>query len=369
VFFSNAYFDIVPSVSFFLLSLWAFMKYLRMLRTWQVAACSLFLAVSIFLRPYSVLFLIGYAAVIIVNRKQLASRSLAISVLCFSLSLVPTFMINEYSYGGAFSVGVAHIAGLPELVMSQRIGPEAYWVAFLHYVVGLAPLLFVLGMFGAAVALRHARALHKNPLLVHLGAVSFSSFLAFGALTRSWGFYEVTPVASVARYMMPVYLLLACGAYVFVRELLSLRMKRISGLVVSVLLVSLVAGSFASNALPSLVAFEHAYSGVESVVSDLPDNSVIFTRTFDKLIFPTRNVALVYTSSDLSQNPDLRFILPILDIDRDVVPVVRQLLRDGFHVYLARDVDDLADHLARQGYIITPAGTTLRLREVSSSLE
>jgi hypothetical protein len=179
----------------------------------------------------------------------------------------------------------------------------------------------------------------------------------------------VTPVASVARYMMPVYLLLACGAYVFVRELLSLRMKRISGLVVSVLLVSLVAGSFASNALPSLVAFEHAYSGVESVVSDLPDNSVIFTRTFDKLIFPTRNVALVYTSSDLSQNPDLRFILPILDIDRDVVPVVRQLLRDGFHVYLARDVDDLADHLARQGYIITPAGTTLRLREVSSSLE
>lgn len=55
VFFSNTYMDIVPSLSFFLLSLFGFLKYMKSSKTWQVVISSLCLAIAIYLRTYSAL--------------------------------------------------------------------------------------------------------------------------------------------------------------------------------------------------------------------------------------------------------------------------------------------------------------------------
>lgn len=240
-----------------------------------------------------------------------------------------------------------------------------YLAAFVNHIAMLSPVLFTLGVFGAVVVCKRHRAPAENALLAHLVTVSLASFATFGFLTRTFAFYEVSPVASVSRYLMPVSLLLAVCACVLVRRVIDLGMKRVSILLMSLLLVSLVSGSFASNALPSLVMGEQRYSSMQVVIDALPENSVVFTRTFDKLIFPHRNVALLYTNSDLATNPDLRFFVPIVDIDRDAIPAIRKLLLDGVRVFLFADVEDLAYHLARQGYVVSRIDTTFGLREVS----
>ena len=365
VFFSNTYMDIVPSLSFFLLSLFGFLKYMKSSKTWQVVISSLCLAIAIYLRTYSALFLVGYAAIVLLARKRLHVKSFAIGVASFLLFVTPVFLTNSLVYGGPFRFGPSFTQQKTfELAAGQSITVQVFQVAFVNHVALTAPVLFAMGILGLVEIFRRKRTQMENTFLAQLGTISVVAFVAFGPLSRTYGFYDVTPVASVTRYLMPVQLLIAFCAYIFVKRLRDIGMKRLSMVLVAVLLVSLVAGSFASNALPSLVTSQQKYSNGEEVIQALPENSVIFTRTFDKLIFPSRNVAIIYTNSDLTQNPDLKFIVPIVDIDRDVVPVIRKLLHDGFHVYLAEDVDDLAAHLIRAGFAVVRVDATFGIREV-----
>lgn len=366
VFFSNAYFDIVPSVGFFLMSLVLFLTYLKTSKTWQIILSSVFLSISVLVRPYSVVFMVGYFAAIPILRRRLCFKSLVIGGACFLIVLAPVLIVNDYAYGHPFMIGLTSTAGIVEIATTERLQIEAYLIAFINHVLGLTPLLFLLGIFGGAIVLKENRTQSQSVLLAHLVSVSAVSFVVFGSLSRTYGFYEVTPIASVSRYLMPIYLLLSCFAYAFVRRLIDLRMKRISLLVVSLLLVSLLAGSLTSNALPSLVTTRQNYDAAREVIRALPQESVVFTRTLDKLVFPGRNVALVYTNADVAQNPYLRYMVPVVNIDRDVIPVIQKLLLDGVHVFLAEDVDDLADHLVRSGYVVRRVGTTF-LREVSFS--
>jgi len=365
VFFSNAYFDLVPSLSFYLISLVALMKYVDSSKILHGVLSSLFLAISILLRPYTALFIAGYIAAIIVMRKRVSLKSFVISSASLPVFLVPVFILNQYAYGAPFKIGLTTTINVFELLTSQALGFSAYWIAFLNHIVLLAPVLFVSGTFGCVGILKRPQSPVEKALLAHLVAVSAISFAAYGFLTRTYSFYEPNPAASVSRYLMPVYLLLACCSYIFVKAARDKGPRWVSTLIISILMISLVGGSFASNALPSLLMTQQRYSAAEQMIHDLPPGSVVFTRTFDKLVFPLRDVALVYTNSDLADNPDLRFHVPIVNIDTEVIPVIRKLLIDGVHVFLTEDVDDLADHLVSFGYLITRLDGRFGLREVS----
>jgi hypothetical protein len=352
VFFSNTYMDIIPSFSFFILSLLAFFKYVRTSRTWQLEICAFLFATSIFLRPYSAIFSAGYIGAIILLRKQLRLKSLITGLMSFFLFVAPVFVLNQYAYGNPLSVGFISAENL-EPVVSQNVGFDVYGTAFANHIVMLTPILFAVAVLGGGLILKGLRSQSEKLLLLILVLTSGLAFFAFGNQSHTYGFYDVTAEASLARYLMPVYLLLAYCAYRFVRRLNDMGLKRTYVLVVSVLMVSLIAGNFASNAVPSLVSAGQKYSKIVNVIQSLPEDSVIFTRTYDKLAFPIRSVAIVYTNSDLAENPDWRFIVPIVDIDKDVVPIVQKLLIDGFNVYLAPDVNDLAAHLILAGYSVS----------------
>jgi len=357
VYFANSYFDIVPSVSFYVVSLLAFIKFLKTNNTYLLVSCALSLAISILLRPYSALFAIGYLVTIIAIRKKVRLRPLAIGVLCFLIFLAPLFIINNYAYGSPFRFGVASAVGpsnFLEFLEIQQFGSSAYLTTLAIHFVELTPVLFVIGLLGGIFAVIRKRNHLESALLINLSAVSIIALFAFGSLSHTSGFYEVAPDASVSRYLMPIYILLSCSAYIFVKRLLDMRMRRLSLLVASMLMLTLLAGSFAHSALPSLVTYEHKYAAIENAIQSLPAPSVLFTRTFDKLAFPTQNVALVYTVYDLAQDPDLRYLFPIVNIDTDVAPVISKLLANGFHVFLASDVDDLAAQLLRSGFVLEP---------------
>jgi len=351
VFFSNTYFDSVPSFSFLMLSAYFFFKYLRTSKTWRLETCVFFLALSIFLRPYNALFVVGYVGVIAMLRKRLSLKSVVIGTASFLFFLAPLLILNEYVYQDPFRVGYVSPGSLDALT-SQKFGLDTYWAAFVYHVILLAPLVSLLAFFGAIIIVLSKRNMLQGAFYTFLTLLSLAAFLAFGSLSRTYGFYEAAPYTALGRYLMPVYLLLACCAYSFVKRLIDLRMKRLSILLVSVVMISLIASNLAANALPLIVLEQNRYSGIRQVIQSLPTNSVIFTREYDKVIFPLRDVALVYTNSDLSSNPDLKYAVPIVDIDHDLIPLIHEMLLDGFHVFLAPDVDDLAARLVQAGFYI-----------------
>jgi len=355
VLYANTYMDIVPSISFYVMSLPAFLKYLKCGKTRYLVLCALFFSLSIFVRPYSAIFVIGYLAAIIGLPRSFRLKSLAIGAGSLCGFIIPLLVLNGHVYGDPLRVGYI-TPGDANPVLAQEIGGGVYLTAFINHIVLLFPVLFLVGCLGLVVGIKTLNTPIRKALLTNLCVTSMAAFFAFGFFTRTSSFFEVTPFASEARYLMPIYVCLVFGSYLFLKRISEIGMKRVSVFVFSILMISLLAGSMAANALPNLVQVERSYSTqLQLVDTYLPSNSVIFTRYYDKVFFPTRQIALVYTNSDLAVNPFLRYIVPVSDVQRDVVPAIRNLLHDGFHVFLAQDVQFLAPAIAEAGLVVSTA--------------
>jgi hypothetical protein len=355
VFYANTFLDIIPSVSVFLAGLYVFLRAIRTNGSKLAAFSGILFATSVFLRvPHAILFVpLGVAALVLVRRfgwKLLAWTSFGVVI-----GSLPLLVLNTITFGNPFAFGLAVQVGENSLGYATAtplaVGPMLD--AALRYLV-IYPLAFiVLAIVG--LSFRTNKLSDESRFLcIVLGLSGLVWILAYGSRTGTYAFDRITPASSLARYMLPVHVLAGIVAVGFLHRTPASRLRVLSVLVFGVVVLSLVVSFHPAieGNLPRQVQVIDGYAGLRLELQALygeGDQVVVFTKRWDKFLFPLVNVGLVFTEDDLQSNPDLAELFPISDVESDVIPLARRLVQDGYRLFLTTELRNLLPALNEGG--------------------
>ena len=237
-------------------------------------------------------------------------RAIAGAIIGFG----PVLFFNWWLYGSPTATGYSEFASILEAIdwqgSSVGFSPSSFRQNVLTY--ALRPETIPLGVaavYGAKSLEQNGIHLRRAQLVVlALGAVALVGVSGGSTL---WGTGRFTTNASFLRYMAPTYsavlVLAAAGlAHWWRSEHPVLRLASVAfvALVVPVNIVSIVEQPGGLMETRNLVADSRAQQ--QSVLATVPDNGIVITRRFDKLIFPHRSTmvaAYLRTTTPPSEVP------------------------------------------------------------------
>ena len=357
VFYSNTFFDIIPAMALFAVGLYLFTRARRTGSYTSALGAGVFLAMSVFMRITMLLPVIAVAFTVLVLSKRFNNQTLALSFIGFGAGFVPLLFLNFLTYGQpiAYSYALASDQGLADFSLGGSIGIVPILETTVRYLI-LYPLVFV-GLTVVGIAARHKKTGSDRELILilMLGVTAVASLAAYGWRSGTYAFDRITPISSMARYLLPVHLLIiliAIGSWMKMRT----SFRRILVPVILVVTIFSVFTSFYPAVEGSLLHQVKVLDGYLSIRDELQslldegDQIVVFTKSLDKFLFPHVDVALVFTLSDFAAAPEIIPFFPISDIQADIIPLITRLTDDGFRVFLTPEILNISTDLLTAGF-------------------
>lgn len=364
--FSNTFNDILPTVVFYLLSLYYFFRFVNTRKSSYLGLASLFFVVSVFLRDANVItYIAGYIPLLVIFRERLNLRAVLTGFFSLALTLIPFGFINVIIYGGFFATGRSTIVAGGSEVGKPLIPFNIEYLSSVvyHHIFDFLPLLLlgILGMIAAYKLSPREERKTRMGFLVSVLVVMAATVLVYGSRPGLYGFGTGWLISSPTRYFLPIYIFLA----VYVAALVRYMCVKAHGwgrttavLLVLALVVSFFNLSFgdAQNSLPDQRGRMARFSQQAATINRLPQDSIVFAQNLDKIVFPTRDVGIVFTEAALEERPFYALQLPIVDISSDVIPVIEEMLDNGKSVYVTADAKELITELRAGRYKVLESG-------------
>lgn len=358
IIFSNLYYDTIPGIFFTIISCFYFLTWCDERKKEHILLSTIFFAVLIFFRSANAIFILSFIAVIIFNSKNYSKRDIILPIVLLLAIISPLLMTSGMIYGNYFLTGQNTGSALGFNMDIQVLLNSAE-----NYLVMLVPTILLFSILGSISHLKENK--NKN-LFIFWFTAALISILFYGFRGTVYGSGSLDLVGSMMRYFFPVYLLISVYSGVFL-EKLALCKKYIFVFVIMATIILLIIVPFnndMSGSLPRLGAVMDSYSIFAENLSSLPDNSIILTKRYDKIIFPHIPIGLVFTQEDVEKEPDLYKVIPISDISHDIIPLITRMTKDNLSVYVTDDIknDIPANVILQQTY----SGGGIKLFKVST---
>ncbi len=355
VYASNMVLDSVPSAALFLLAWGALLRATRTRSAAWAALGGFSLGLSFLLRQATAVFIAMLLAWLAWERRSVGRKLICSFLVPAALMAVGTMGLNVYLYGSFTSSGQAEGFGRSFLGM---LVPVADLSALLHapstYLLGYTPLLAALGLWGTVVALRSPsrhRLLRGTSLF--MWTIIVVTLVIYGPRPGTWGFFKLTLSGSMARYFILLYASLALLSSIALDEALRRGGHLLVLLSVAAILLTSAAISFGPTDANNLSWLRDRFAAISSYKEALlrdPTPTVVFTRRQDKDLYNDVEVGLCFTEEDAARSPEVAALFPIVDPREDLLPMIEQLLGEGWRVMVASDAPELVDCLRAQGY-------------------
>jgi len=346
VYFANLYLSNVPSVAFVLLSLYCFHKGLSNSKNIFFGLAGLFAMYAMFIRtPEGIIFIVLIMGLIVAKMKFKQSLRLSnvttLVITFFGLLLLWIFSSQSILSNSTI---VPTNNGIHYQVTYLLNHLSIYSDSFRYYILFYPPLLFMLAFFGVSLC-RFEKSYKKQIFLYTSILLCVLLFGLYGFRGETWGFGNSEIDSSMARYFIIIYSIFS----IYTAYLLNILFKKTNRLHITLFIILLIFTSYTfddNNGLPKTKNRLDIYgSANREIVTNTPENSVIFTKSWDKIFVWDRNLAVYRTSDDIEENPDIKYFFTPISIDDDIIPIINDLLLSGTSVYVANDADDLLKKL------------------------
>lgn len=267
------------------------------------------------------------------KKKAIARCDIGVTLILSLLFLLPFAWVNQVLYEqplGYFAPGI-HLAEYNEGIIGQSAGAKimefiiqfdsiAVIKNFYRFVVLVSPVVTIT-FFSYLVFSR------RNPSLTKLSWVFLLVVLFY--FLNEWygaGFTQISAATSYLRYLMPVWSIVIL---IFVYQLRALPVRRVFKLGIISLLITgeILFAVFGKFGLAYGSWYTHVLAeNMSDFVIATPENAIFLTRKLDKFVFPLRKNYL-YGS--------------ISPADQRYCDVPRQLLQDGYPLYIEREPEHL----------------------------
>lgn len=354
VLYTNICVDIIPSLVFWIGSLYYFVRFLNEDDHRFLVLCTLFFIVSIAIRPPHILLAIAYLVPLIMYYKKLFTfRNLSVALSVSVIFVILFFGINHSVYGSFFSTGRTIIgrdiaeAGVIKTLMRIDFNLHAVSRAFNNYLLHYGTLIFVGGVLGI-ILLKQTNNKMVKTLVYSLIPLSIILLFYFGSNPTFYGFSQTRLQSSLSRYFLPIYVCLIISTVYFLSILKNCKIKT---LFITILIVNIQIFTFGSaGSLIDLTLVKEKLYKYNKMVKTTPKKSIFIVKQYDKYIILDRPVMLMWNNEDLEKHPSIEYFYPLLDIDRDLIPIIQKLQNDGYTVYISTESLHAEKKLKKENY-------------------
>jgi hypothetical protein len=351
--FANRFFDIIPSMSFYIFSIFYLFKFLRTNDISSILLSTIFFSFSIFLRPQNGMLIIPSIIVLFVGFKEKSFRRIINYSLLLTFFLLILLLINKKVYGGFFEIGQTVIGGAStsSRLISFPVIPSSLIESSKRYIIDYLNLfgISLIGLLGLLLVKKKDIKL-KLYRIHFLTTVSVLIFF-YGSRNGVYAFNSLSPAGSLARYYLPIYLgLFLFASYFLINFPNKLNYNFMKIFFAFLISLNMVMFTFSPNVNDSLSGISNNYRWAEEInkkVNTTQKDSVFFTKRYDKFIFPDRIVAIIFTEID---NEDYAMLYPILNVETDVLLIIEKLFEKGIKIYVVEDVPELLKKLKENEY-------------------
>lgn len=364
IYHANLLFDAVPAFAMLLLSLGLLLVSFRRPSHILTLLSGICLGITFLLRQSMAIYIFLILVFAVLNHRSLKwAKWLSYfgGAACVALF---TIGVNKVVYGSAMASGLTVGSGATPF---QALFPEQDIMSIFKslgiYLLLYVHLLFLLGAAGVVLFYKRYRSRKNRLFLLLMSTMAFISLFIFGSRSRTWGFKDFYISGSMARYYLAIYVFFIIFASIFVVFLA----RRERKLVFTFVLVSTVVffsiltfGTFMGiDGMHGLSSQLNTMDEVNAKIREINRPVVIFTKTTDKYFYPDVEVGLVFTQEDVERNPNLEGMYPVIDPQDDVMPIIDELLLEGWRVFIAYDARELLDAMyerawGRKEYYIKP---------------
>lgn len=349
VYFANLYLSNVPSVAFVLLSLYCFHKGLSNSKNIFFGLAGLFAMYAMFIRtPEVIIFIVlimGLFVAKIKFKQSLRLSNVTILVITF-FGLLLLWIFSSQSNSSNSTMAPTY-NGIHYQVTYLLNHLSIYSDSFRYYILFYPPLLFMLAFFGVSLC-RFEKSYKKQIFLYTSILLCVLLFGLYGFRGETWGFGNSEIDSSMARYFIIIYSIFS----IYMAYFLNIFFKKQNYLYIVLFIILLIFVQYNSiifddnNGLPKTKNRLDIYGSINrEIVTNTPENSVIFTKSWDKIFLWDRNLAVYRTRDDIEKQPDIKYFFTPTSIDNDIIPIINDLLLSGTSVYVANDADDLLKKL------------------------
>lgn len=354
VYFANTYYTNVPAFTFAMLSLYCFYKGVTKQNMIFLSLSGFFLSFATFIRITEMMFILPILVIylLIKRNRNLEKNFFFPSTLLLVGPLVIWYTINMIKHDHtALSSTLMQSSDLNIIyfLLNQFVDNIAFYpITFNNFIFGYSPLLFSLALFNLVYLFKNEKILTKRIFLYSSSALFLIYFLFYGYMSGTWGYMSETweftaPVeASMARYFLPIYAVFCIHAAILLHNLSSTKSKQKLMMVITLTTILILSFNILSINVLSVTGERLNHHGkLNENVQNLPINSVIFTKYYDKITSLNRDTAVYRTYEDVELDPDLKYFYDPVEIEDDIIPLIDELLSSGISVYIVYDADDL----------------------------
>ena len=352
--FANTYYDIIPSSVFWIGSLYYFVRFLSEDDYRFSVFCVIFFMISIAIRPPHAFLVMAYLIPLIIYYKKIFTfRNISATLLAGIVCIILFFGINYSVYGSFFSTGRTMTgqnigkSGVIKTLMRINFNPDAISTAFNNYLLHYETLIFIGGVLGI-IRVKQIKSKVTKTLIYSLIPLCIFLLFYFGSNPNFYGFSQTRVDGSLSRYFLPIYVCLIIATVYFLN---TLKNRKIKILYVVILIINIFIFTFGGlGSLTNWVLSNEKFCQYNRIVKTTPKKSIFIVKQYDKCIVLDRPVMLMYNSEDLKKRPDLEYLFPLLDIDKDLIPIIQRLHKDGYTIYISTESPSAEKKLREQNF-------------------
>jgi hypothetical protein len=360
--YANSYFDIIPSLVFWLISLRYYQRFIDNGMVKYLIISIVMFGVSVAIRPPIAILLTFFIPITLFNyKKVLSKKNILFSLITIIFTILTFLGINKVLYGSFLSSGRSFIGSevggsgfgskLTRIIIVTEL--SVYPIAFKNYLLPYS-LLFVLGLTGLILVFRNN---HKSKQFgIGFVTLALFLFLFFGGNPTQAGFYNAQIRGSLSRHFIPIGITLIIYASYFITKieiyinkshLAKITKTFMAFAIVTVLLITSL------NGPASLDTVLHRTGYITHWVefADLaPEKSVFVGKRQTTPIALKKPVLLIFDKDDLVENPNLNRFYPIIDLEKELLPLFDNLEQDGYTIYITAESERAKEILLKNGY-------------------
>lgn len=357
VFHSNQILDITPSFAMYFLSLGCVIAAASGGSVLLSAISGLALGLSFFIRQANAFYILILLAFLLTLRKKLSLGQKLAFLLPSVLIAALTILMNKLVYGSLFRSGqVAGAETSAHRILIPKLNPGDVVHVLSAHLIAYIPILLTLGLVGYSLAWGKKVGTKLKSLNVFMVAMISMTLLIYASRPGTWSFETFSITSSMSRYLIPVYAAVIIYASFCLYHISITGRGKAAVLLTTAILCSYALFTFGpleNMNLQRLKKRAEVYGRAkESLLNAYHQPIVVFTKRMDKDLFDDVQVGLCYTQEDLNHNPDIKYLLPIVDIEKDVLPAIYRLRDEGYLVFAAADCEELLASLTENGYQI-----------------
>ena len=331
-FYSNTAYDIIPSLSLWIASLYYLLKFFKD-EDLIAGSTSLVLGIlSVAIRPPHIFLILPHLVILLASLKKLVKQPFRILILISPSAILFIFylFLNWQTYGSPLLTGrmllpytisnSSPLQPLPLLKFDLKALKDSLYL----YVFQFTPLLLLLGVLGTLNSIKCPR--KEKLFLFSLFPTACIHAIFSGANSKLYGFGVLQIHSSVARYFLPLYLILLIASIKII-SIIPHKLAALSLIALAIVLThSLV---FGAQSLPYLKYARGELRASRQTDIRTPTDCIVVTKFLDKVAVPEREVLVCDPETYNTSN------------NEHLLNVLKQLDKKDYQVFLDKNCIDI----------------------------